>query len=113
MEIEITDFKNFAQFLAYSQQHIEEMKNWPPEKMKEYLDKVSALRENNPEFKRQYDEWTKKLERQQKKPITIGGTEKETERSRAMIKLKEAQNRQKNKKMNLIEIVRNKKQYKI
>lgn len=97
MDIEIKDFKNFEQFLAYSRQHVEEMKSWSPEQMKEYTDKVMALRETDPEFKAQYDKWTRNLENKQKKTVVIGGDEKDTMRSKALLKLKKIKQKPKTK----------------
>lgn len=97
MDIEIKDFKNFEQFLAYSRQHLEAMKSWSPEQMKEYTDKVRALRETDPEFKAQYDKWTRNLENKQKKTVIIGGDEKDTTRSKALLKLKKIKQEPKTK----------------
>ena len=90
MDIEIKDFKNFEQFLAYSRQHLEAMKSWSPEQMKEYTDKVMALRETDPEFKAQYDKWTRVLEAKQKCHVTIGGTPEDKLYSQAWLALRKS-----------------------
>lgn len=97
MDIEIKDFKNFEQFLAYSRQHVEEMKSWSPEQMKQYTDKVMTLRETDPEFKAKYDKWTRNLENKQKKTVVIGGDEKDTTYSRGQLKLKKIKQESKTK----------------
>jgi len=111
--MEIADFKNFEEFQVYIKQHASQMQHWSTEQIQKFTEKVLKLKETNPEFKEKYENLIAELDAKQKKPITIGGTEKETERSRAMIKLKKAQYRQKNKKMSTIEIVKHKKQYEI
>lgn len=115
MDIEITDFKNFSQFIAYSRQHVEEMKHWSPEKMKEYTDKVAALYENDPEFKAQYDKWRRNLENKQKNPVIIGGSEKDTTRSKALLKLKGIKQKSKTEQRtpDIAAMVKRKKEYSI
>lgn len=105
MDIEITDFKNFAQFLAYNRQHADDMKNWSPEQLKRYCDKVMELREKDSNFKEQYDKWQKMIELKQKCHVTIGGTPKETASSQAWLALKKAQEKL-GKKMQIIKISR-------
>lgn len=120
MNIEITDFKNFAEFLAYSRQHVEEMKNWSTEKMKEYTDKVHTLYEADPKFKEQYDKWTRNLENKQKKTVIIGGDEKDITKSKALLKLKKIAKEQKAKKNkdegkapDIVAMAKQKKEYRI
>lgn len=98
MDIEIKDFKNFSQFLAYSRQHVEEMRYWSPEQMKEYTDKVMALCESDSEFREQYTKWARNLANKQKTRVTIGGSEKDAIRSQALLKLKKIQQQRKNDK---------------
>lgn len=101
-DIEIMGFNNFEQFLAYIRQNGSEMKNWSSEKTKEFCDKVMKLREESPEFKEKYDDWQKRLERKQKKSnivIVLGGTPEETAKSQAFLKLKEVQQKYKNRKI--------------
>lgn len=97
-DIEITDFKNFSQFLVYNRQHAQEMQNWSSQRLQEYCDKVMNLMENNPEFKKQYDKWTKVLEAKQKYHVTIGGTPDEMASSQAWLALKRVQKNRENKK---------------
>lgn len=111
--MEIVDFKNFEEFQVYMKQHAQQMKYWSTEQIEQFTEKVSKLKETNPEFKEKYEKMIARIDAKQKKPITIGGTEKETERSRAKLKLKEIANKQKNKKMSTIEIVKHKKQCEI
>ena len=92
--------KILPNFLAYNRQHAEDMKNWSPEQLAQYCNKVNELRENNPEVKEQYDKWSKMLELKQKCHITIGGTAEETASSRACLTLKKLQEKEKNKKTN-------------
>lgn len=96
-DIEITDFKNFSQFLAYNRQHAAEMNSWSAEQLKEYCEKVMSLRESNPKFREEYDKWTKLLEAKQNCHITIGGTPEETASARAWLMLKKRQEKRKEK----------------
>ncbi len=111
--MEIVDFKNFEEFQVYMKQHAQQMQHWSTEKIQQFNEKVLKLKETNPEFKEKYEKMIARIDAKQKKRITIGGTKDETEHSRAMVKLKEIQNKQKNKEKSTIEIVRRKKQYEI
>lgn len=111
--MEIVDFKNFEQFQVYVRQHGQQMQYWSEEELQNFNEKVLNLIETNPEFKEKYEKWVKKNEEKQKKPIIIGGSKEETARSRALIMLKKAQLRQKNKKLSALEIAKRKKVYTI
>ncbi|MBO5038063.1 MAG: hypothetical protein J6C85_01200, partial [Alphaproteobacteria bacterium] len=109
------DFKNFELFLEYSRQHVEDMKSWSPEKMKEYTDNVMALRKTDPEFKAQYDKWTRNLENKQKKTVIIGGNEKDTMCSKALLKLKKIKQKYQTEqhRQDIVAVAKRKKEYSI
>lgn len=90
VDIEIKDFKNFAQFKAYNRQHAKDMPNWSTQQMQEYCEKVMNLRETNPQFKEQYDRWTRVLEAKQKCHVTIGGTPEDKLYSQAWLALRKS-----------------------
>ena len=99
--MKINDFKNFEEFLVYSNQYGDEMKNWDDEKLKTYSDKVAKLIDDSPEFKEKYEKWTKRLELQIKAKearVKISGTAEETAYSKAYLRLKEIQKENKKSK---------------
>ncbi len=99
--MKINDFKNFEEFLVYSKQHSDEMKNWDANKLKSYSDKVAKLMAESPEFKEKYEKWVKRLELQLKAKearVKIGGTAEETAYSQAYLRLKEIKKENKSSK---------------
>lgn len=99
--MKINDFKNFEEFLVYSSQYGDEMKNWDEEKLKTYSDKVAKLIDDSSEFKEKYEKWSKRLELQVKAKnarVKIGGTAEDTAYSKAYLKLKEIQKANKKNK---------------
>lgn len=108
--MEIVDFKNFKQFLAYIKQHGEKMPYWSVEQIKKFNDKVMKLTEDSPEFKEKYEKWVAQVERKNKQTVVIGGTEEDKRRSKALLKLREYQ---KKKKPDMEAIIKRKKQYEI
>ena len=99
--MKINDFKNFEEFLVYSNQYGDEMKNWDAEKLKSYSDKVSKLMDESPEFKEKYEKWVKRVELQVKAKearVKIGGTAEETAYSQAYLRLKEIKKENKSSK---------------
>ncbi len=109
--MEIATFKNFEEFQVYVKQHLQEMAYWSPEKIEEFNEKVMKLKEDSPEFKEKYEKWVAKSERKNKKTVVIGGTKEDTERSKALLKLKEYQ--QKKKNTDIVAMIKHKKQYSI
>ena len=108
--MKLNNFKNFSEFLAYIRQNEEEMKYWDSDKIQTFCDRVSELMEKSPEFKEQYDNWTKRLELKERARhirIKIGGSEEDTLYTKAYLKLKKIRKEKQNKKCQSTAPVRN------
>jgi GGDEF domain-containing protein len=105
MKMKINDFKTFDEFLVYIKQNNEEMKYWSEEKIKSFCDRVSELMEKSPEFKKRYDDWSKKLELKERAryvKIKIGGSNEDTLYAKAYLKLKQVHKENKSKPVKTI-----------
>ena len=105
MKMKINDFKTFDEFLVYIKQNNEEMKYWSEEKIKSFCDRVSELMEKSPDFKKRYDDWSKKLELKERAryvKIKIGGSNEDTLYAKAYLKLKQVHKENKSKPVKTI-----------
>ncbi|MBR5598924.1 MAG: hypothetical protein IKW39_02670 [Alphaproteobacteria bacterium] len=89
--MEITNFKTFDEFRLYLNTHREKIPHWDAKEIEEFNKKVQCLRQTNPNFCKDYDNWVKRLELKEKaRSVSIKiGNKKEEMYSKGYIKLNE------------------------